>query len=877
MFRWQRFQLVLAGYGALVSTGAFITALVILLIPSDPRNSVFLGFSIQRLVLIGNMLLAGSMAAGFAVKAFRNRVWSEQLWRSLFGRAVIAGAIRWGAVIVFAAGWIASFTPLYRYWDFKDYFVRISPIIIWLTFVCALTIAISWIEQYGLHWQRLLDVLRAQKKTLMIVLVSMTVFTLTWIMIAATGMGIQLSEDYWYGTGVPILGLQILLALALGLGMFFLERSSFKFPPRSDLLLFLLIWALAAFLWAREPLQPSYFATGPHLPDFEFHPYSDAVTFDLASQYALIGQGINNGVFFDRALYMGFLVFLHALAGQNYAQVAALQAAIFAVFPAILYLLGKTIHSRFFGVTLAALAVLRGINSIAASNIIDLANQKQMLTDFPLVVFAAWFALMAVKWLKAPNKNYPYAIWAGGIVGLAIMIRTHALFFLLFAILLAVILYWRQKLRGLIVTVLLVAAMFASILPWGTQNNGTVFDIYMVRIRTVFQSRYLASFAPASTPDPALPTSTALDQETVTPDPGPVPVPTDNPPPSNAAATKKQSPTILISLTTHFLHNVVTSIFILPTSLVVDDLRHTVTEAAPFWRQSWDGSLEIGTAFFLILNLLLISLGIGISWKFAKLAGLIPLGVFLFYHLANAFARTSGGRYIVPVDWVVFFYFALGLLQIILWGLSLFKLDADVELKKTADDGNDLSPWTWDPLKRIPWIILIFLFIGALLPLSETLFPKRYPVQTQAELLTMLDEKGYLQEMGFDKATLQAVSDQWPSFRIIDGRAMYPRYFVENKGEAKKQYPYLTLGYPRLAFTVIGSQGTSFVILPEDDVPYFPNASDVFVLGCQTGQDVDALAVVVIQEETAVYVRQPVSPLQCPLQEPVCNNNHVCR
>jgi hypothetical protein len=69
--------------------------------------------------------------------------------------------------------------------------------------------------------------------------------------------------------------------------------------------------------------------------------------------------------------------------------------------------------------------------------------------------------------------------------------------------------------------------------------------------------------------------------------------------------------------------------------------------------------------------------------------------------------------------------------------------------------------------------------------------------------------------------------------------------------------------------------------LPEDRLMgksiYFPNASDVIVLGCRQGQNFDALAVVVINEKTMVYVRQPASPLQCPLQTPVCNENHVCR
>jgi hypothetical protein len=340
-----------------------------------------------------------------------------------------------------------------------------------------------------------------------------------------------------------------------------------------------------------------------------------------------------------------------------------------------------------------------------------------------------------------------------------------------------------------------------------------------------------------------------------------------------AAAKLKPIP---VFVTIHFLHNIIASVFILPTSAVFHDLWHTVKEVTPFWDQYWDGGFAASARIFLMMNLFLIALGIGVSWKSAGLSGLVPLGTFLFYNLANAFARTSGGRYVVPIDWIVLFYFALGLFQIILWGMTLFGLK-DAGETAIAQNNVERTPWTWEPLKKAPLVILFFLFIGATLPLSEQVFPKRYPAQSQVELFTLLEQKGYAQQMGLDGATLLGLSDQWPDFKIVTGRALYPRYFSEDKGIPKNRYPYNAMGFPRIAFTMIGPGGSNYVILPQDDVPYFPNASDVIVLGCQEGANIDALAVVVIEEQTVVYVRQPLSPLQCPLQQPVCNENHVCR
>jgi hypothetical protein len=144
-------------------------------------------------------------------------------------------------------------------------------------------------------------------------------------------------------------------------------------------------------------------------------------------------------------------------------------------------------------------------------------------------------------------------------------------------------------------------------------------------------------------------------------------------------------------------------------------------------------------------------------------------------------------------------------------------------------------------------------------------------------LLSLLDQEGYLQKMGFDKAALETFSYQSAAFRAINGRALYPRYFEENEGIPKNSYPYGKMGFPRITFMMIGPNGENSVILPQDEVLYFPNASDVIVLGCQEGAYIDALAVVVIKEQKVAYVRQPNSPLHCPLQQPICNQNHVCR
>jgi len=870
MFRWQKFHLVFAIYGLLVSVSAFVTGCALFLIPSDPKNHIFLGLSLQRLIMLGGVVLPGILLAVFAVKAYRDVIWSERIWLSLFGRELIAMGIRWGATVALVLGLAAFATPLYFWEDFQDYFVRVSPFVAWLTFVSLLTMVVAWIEKYGIHWSHFLSALRTQKNIFYVAAVSITTFILIWIFIARTGMGLWVTDGYWYGAGVPILVLQIVFAFAIGLGVLFFERSSLSahLPKRADVFLFFLFWGITAFLWAREPVRPSFFAPGPYPPDNMYHPYSDAATFDLGSQFALIGQGIYNGVFFDRALYMAFLVFLHAIAGQDYIQLVAVQAAIYAVLPGILYLLGKEIHGRPFGLILAVLTILRGINGIAAGSMINLANQKQLLTDFPTVIFVSLFALLIIKWLKSPAKEYLHLLWAGGLIGLGIMLRTNMLFMLLLAALLMGIVYWRKKLNAMLIGLLLVLTMFASTFVWGAYNGKSVFDVYIYRILLVIDARY-PQLDPTDS-QPALqgsniPSLYLADKDRKAVVPASFQLTSFKP--ANAHSIPPISPSrpsvgggeknegikpIPVFVTIHFLHDVITSVFILPVHFRFDDLRHTLKYGDPFWDSYWDGSLTFGTGLFLTLNLLLISLGIGSGWKSARISGLVPLGIFIFYNFSNAFARTSGGRYLVPIDWIVLFYFALGLFQVILWGMTLFGFKADSAQENTSD-----IPWTWEPLKKAPLVIVFFLLVGASIPFSEQFFPKRYSAQTRSQFLTSLEQEGHLQKMGFDKSTLSAFASQTPGFRIINGRALYPRSFWANEGVPKNRYPYGVMEFPRIAFTIIGPYGWNSVILPQGEIPYFPDASDVIVLGCQADNYLDALAVVVIKDQTVVYVRQP--------------------
>jgi len=87
----------------------------------------------------------------------------------------------------------------------------------------------------------------------------------------------------------------------------------------------------------------------------------------------------------------------------------------------------------------------------------------------------------------------------------------------------------------------------------------------------------------------------------------------------------------------------------------------------------WDGRLSSGLIRFILINLGMVSLGVAFSWKTHHWKGFIPLGLFLVYDLAIGISLTSGGRYIVPINWILFLYYALGIFVLLEALLNLLK------------------------------------------------------------------------------------------------------------------------------------------------------------------------------------------------------------
>jgi hypothetical protein len=774
-----------------------------------------------------------------------NFIFKDARYRTVFLRVAGVG---------FILCWTGYFFPSYLMSEAASgYLFWIRPIFLWAGLFFASIILMIRFEAAN----PIESTVVFNKTVLRAACAAFVFFIIVFIFMVNTGFGISVQEDYWYGAGVPVLWIQIFAALFVGVLLSWAQHHTgfFKEISRVDAFIFILLWLVTAYVWGREPLQPSHF-----MPDTginNIYPYSDSATFDIGSQYALIGQGLFNGQYFDRSLYSAFLTYLHALGGQNFETLMLFQAVIYAVFPAILYLLGRELHDRTLGISLGIVAIFRGINAIFGASLIDLAGPKIMLTDFPTAIGISLIILFSVKWLKNPGK-FSNVIWAGCLVGLTLLLRTHVILLLPFIMAYKVIYFRNNRKLWIYGSALLILGMLVSTLPLDIQNQKRgipMFYMYYSRIQSVLKYRYnLLSESGAYRPLNNAGELVRLRHERSI---------------INGDDRSSNCSSRPCSIANHFFHNFAGSVLYLPASFALDDFRHTVKEAAPYWGKDWTGEgVRLQNYLLLFINLVIISTGIGTVWARQRLLGMFPVLIYFVYILSNSLAFTSGGRYLAPVDWIICIYYMTGLLKISFWLLKQtgfdFKLnEQNFEIKETSEIVPALS------LRKIAGVLVTIFMIGSLIPITDSIFPRRYTQRNTKDVLSTLVEQGLLAKANLTQTAVTEFLTK-PQARLISGRLLYPRFYPSGKGEPGLDYPYTALDYRRLVFMVIRPFGPSAngVILPIENPQPNLHASDVIVLGCATDNFLDAAVVFVLSEPIEVYVRSADPLLQCPLPTP---------
>ncbi len=699
---------------------------------------------------------------------------------------------------------------LLRYLDpqrFLPYYERLSPLL-WYFAAVGIQVAIFLLLlRNGFHPREFLKhqpVLRSAL-FLFFLLLGLLVF------ISTTKTGITPDSGYWGEPGVAILGWQAALSILAGLTILLYGSSQANFNPSriSNIVIPVALYVIACVLWLGVPvgvLENSFYApiTPPANTPF---PYSDAGFYDYLSQSLLIGTDYLKSIP-PRPLYVFFLAVLHFLFGQNYPAMIAAQTMVLAFFPVTLYFLGRKLHSPAAGLTAAMFAVFRELVGLWISSNTRVANSKVFTTDFPTALAIALLCLVVIWWLE--KRDLRSTIAAGGAFGLLLLFRTQSLFTLPFVLILAWFAYQRRTREWLLAGLAFGVALVIAILPW-LAHNYTVsgkLSFEDPRQMAIIYSQY--SFTGNLDLSQFDPEKDSLAGRLI-------------------AFTLENPAYVGNFIAAHFLNTEIGGLLALPLIKTFDGLFEPVNL---YWA-GWDGSLEWYNVVLVVLYLAILAVGIAAAWNRLRWIGLAPLAFNLGYALANGISRFSSWRYNLPVDWVIYFYFAVGVMEIFSSFAALFGAEITVRGIPVLPKRLTLGDFRLNYI----FILLSFAFVGALPWLAKGLTSPRYTA-TQDQLVENLISNGYPQR------EIDSFLSQ-PQAALLEGRLLYPRMYRKDLGMASANpWPaYAVRDFARLGFILLNDRQVNAIFVTRDLLD-FPHGADTILLGCRREGYIEARLVV---------------------------------
>jgi len=706
------------------------------------------------------------------------------------------------------------------------YYARLSPLLWYLFLLSAQTALFVLVRQNGFHLERLQN----NKALYVASVISFAVLLFVVMFVYVTKLGITKDEVYWGEPGVPIPGWLFAVAILLGAGFLYYEskRSKSEYSRVLNVVVPILIWLVAVTLWLAVPissLKNSFYSpiTLPYSTPF---PYSDAGFYDYLAQSLLIGTDYLGGIP-ARPLYVTFLAFLHVLFGQNYVNMIVAQTMVLALLPVALYWLGARVHSHSAGLVIAFFAIFRELASLWVSSDTRTSVTKMFLTDLATTLFVVLLCLAVMRWLQ--RQDTKSTVLAGGAFGLLLLLRTQSLVILPFLFLLAWFVYGVHGGRGHFKDWVRACLIFSvtlglTILPWMTRNYVKTGN---------FVLDYLS------------PTSVIYSQLSGEIGQTDLAVGTDAG--NQLFDLILRSPGALAGfVVNHFLNTYIGGLLALPLIARFDGLLAPINL---YWME-WDGKLAWYNLLLIIFYLAVMALGIGAAWNRLKWIGLTPLAISLGYALSNGITRFSAWRYNLPVDWVPYFYFGVGVMEIFSLATRLFGGDTSKFIRRQSPE------WKKDTLKPAHlFFASAFVLIGALPWIAEGLVLPRYIDQS----MSTLGQKMSSLSNAPSQREIQAFVSQPEAFFEM-GRLLYPRFFVRGKGIASANpWPaYQVRDFPRFGFMLLNQNVTSAIFPSRKDSIPFPHAADVIVLGCMRADYVD-VRVIAFPDLNVIHTGLPLT------------------
>ncbi len=710
--------------------------------------------------------------------------------------------------------WVVVIFPAYRFGKYEVIYSRLQPLLVLIvgisiTFLLLLKIKIDKSSSFSLTY--------LHKKTLLFFLISCGII---WIFLITTRIGLDIDHDFWGGAATPILTLPLLVSLffAFILPTKFSETEIGNKKINFILRIFpILLFFSAIIIWNIEPFTPHFFAPKVRPPNYEYYPYSDAQIYDITAQTLLNGEGYFNRGYVQRPLY-GFMLFIfHKLVGQDYLNIVFFQTILYALFPVLMYFLGKKLFSPSVGIALVILTILRELTAFQASQWMEIVHSKLYMTDNWASFFALLITLLIIYWYFCTKENHLLLVLIGFVLGISLLMRINLL--LLFIPIFIFVFFKAQKnIKTKFLRILILGlSTFVILLPWMVRNYYQTgeFGVEPQKFRMVIETRFnVQNDKNVEDPNSSKPSQMIMPE---------------NLKPNNSNSFFGRVFGILRFTTANFLHNEIHSLLIFPNSIFAESVKGVIENNA-YIQETWTGNLNFRQLLAIIINVLIIGIGISISFRKFKWFGLFPLSIHLFYNLSNGLARVSGWRYVIVTDWVVIIYYLVGM--IFLFSIIFQKFGwVNINTRDLIDSENasivDKKPEKNRNGLLISSIIFV-IFIAFGMVLSELLIDKKYSGEiTKEEFINEIA----MNDMDFDVNSLNKLL-QDPDYVFIHSKAFYPRYYDPGEGEPAENIEWLRAKESgNLGFMIISPVVAGVTLELNKSPDHFQHNQEVYIIG----------------------------------------------
>ena len=843
---------ILRIYWRILAITGLAASLWLILIPTDPKGSILMGFSPLRLLLLGILLV---IAVFFALLGSSFRPLNEsRKWflKKMGDYSFLSFLSIISFILLFLTISFHLFLPIFQNGRFIAHYQRLSPLVTWLLVFSFITpLCLHHLKKHEPH-PFLSNQLRQTKVTLVI----FACLIALWVIIATTGIGTVPDSTYWDDhKPVPLMEGQLFVvfwATAFFFLLYYLvkketvpkENSKAKKNIDERWLtagIFLIIWLSAILVWVQAPIPNSYFTPPVKPPNYEVYPYSDARIHDSDSLGILLGEVNATQRIIRRPLYAVFLAGLHTIGGNDYTAIILLQTIVLALVPALIYLLVNYLGNRPAGILAAIITILIEWNTLQVASLTTTSNTKLLMTEWPAMFLLVALVYSLVKWADKSEEWGYRPLIVGGSLGGLILLRSQSLVLIPF-ILAIFFIYLKGKWKTFLFSSgLFILGVLILISPLLIRNS-------LITGKLTFEDpRYTQAVIQRFEEQKyigGIPQQEELNESN-----------TD----LFGAAFRfmLNNPVQYIGfVANNFFHNEILDIFILPVrSIPIQGVTELFDARGLFWLKS-ENRIYFPQMFLLSLHLTLLSIGIAYAFTQWKFRGLIPLIIHLAYNFSNAISRISGWRFFLPVQWVIIFYFSLGIIQVLQWiffyfGISIKNFTRQENHPPQSKPFNEQKTST---LTRKTWATLsILLVLGALLPLLMTTIPPRYMGQNREELIQQLFSDKNWAMYTEEKREIESQLNN-KNISIFKGMAFYPRFYREDDGEpGLNPGIYKPQPYPRILFLLISDKRQDILLPIKNSPQFFPNGSEVIVAGRENPTGFEAILVNVIGEQSVIY------------------------